>query len=48
MFGTLATKADLARLEGRLGKLQWMVGVTLAFQLLVMGLLARLLFVSGG
>ena len=44
----LATKADVARLDGRLDKLQWMVGVMLAFQLLVMGLLARLLFVSGG
>ena len=41
----LATKADVARLDGRLDKLQWMAGVILAFLLLLVGMVARLLFV---
>ena len=42
----LATKADIARLDGRLDKLQWMAGVILAF-LLLTGMVGRLLFVTG-
>ena len=34
----LATKADIARLDGCLDKLQWMDGVVLAFLLLLMGM----------
>lgn len=44
----LATKADVARLDGRLDKLQWMAGVILAFLLLLVGMVARLLFATGG
>ncbi len=40
----LATKADIARLDGCLDKLQWMDGVVLAFLLLLMGMVGRLLF----
>ena len=44
----LATKADIAPLDGRLDKLQWMAGVILALLLLLMGMVGRLLFVTGG
>jgi len=44
----LATKADVARLDGRLDKLQWMAGVILAFLLLIAGMVGRLLFATGG
>jgi len=44
----LATKADVARLDGRLDKLQWMAGVILAFLLLIAGMVGRLLFTTGG
>ena len=44
----LATKADVARLDGRLDKLQWTAGVNLGFLLLVAGMVGRLLFVTGG
>ena len=44
----LATKANVARLDGRLDKLQWMAGVILAFLLLLVGMVARLLFATGG
>ena len=40
----LATKADVARLDGRLDKLQWMLGVILGFLLLLVGMVGRLLF----
>ena len=44
----LATKANVARLDGRLDKLQWMAGAILAFLLLLVGMVGRLLFVMGG
>ena len=44
----LATKADVARLDGRLDKLQWMAGVILAFLLPIAGMVGRLLFATGG
>lgn len=44
----LAAKADVARLDGPLDKLQWMAGVILAFLLLIAGMVGRLLFATGG
>ncbi len=39
----LATKADIARLDGRLDKLQWMTGIALVFLLILMGIAGRVL-----